>query len=560
MKKKENIRLSACIFSVISLFGIEAQGQNNVTEQVEVKREYKPVLNESLKIRKSPNFEDPEKPVSQNYGFKELYLKADTGVNSIRPEEITRVDSNKIFPLYFQIGGGSATTLFGNLYFNSRPSPTLNYGINIRHLSLSGKLENQRFSTDQINFLGKKILDHNYISGDLGLNLNSNPFYGYDHFLDHFSSAQVKQQFRKFTAGLEFGKAIDTSGGIQYHARIGGYYLGDSYSESENHVDILGGLGFSYNRFNFQIGTIYQNNIFTTPIQNFNTSLLKIDPSLTIKTDLLALKLGLKIEYELGDRNQTYLFPDISLDVILSQGFNVYGGISGDIIQNSFKNLTDKNPYLLGISGNSLNVGFTLINTKQSILFYGGIKGAFSTSFNYRAQIDIGQNDRLPFFKNSFNTIDNFTLVYDGNRTVYTKVFGEFNYIFSDQFRLNTNLTIQSYKLTTLLKPWYTPNYRLEVVAHYNPTQNWAITGSLLGIGTQYADASYPNIMTLAPTVPAIAEIKPYLDMNLGIEYKASKKVGVFVQANNLLNKEYERFLNYPVIGLNILGGLWVRF
>jgi hypothetical protein len=50
------------------------------------------------------------------------------------------------------------------------------------------------------------------------------------------------------------------------------------------------------------------------------------------------------------------------------------------------------------------------------------------------------------------------------------------------------------------------------------------------------------------------------VDLSAGAEYKATKYLGVFVKANNMLNTEYQRYLYYPKLGFNILGGLNFSF
>ncbi len=544
-------------------------GQGNVSEQVEVKRDYKPILSTTEKIKSTPVlFQESSKNTKLNYSDKDLSIRGDSTLNSISPEPVGKIDTNRILPFYIRGGGGNFQSILGELYYNNRPNPLGSFGINIRHFSQNGNLQNQNISKSELNFWGKKIFPLNYLSGHFGIDLNSDPFFGYNHTLNSFSSNQVKQDLRTIKAEMEFGPQIENSDslqGVDYHAGFKGYYLGDSYSDQENHYEFDGLLGFKKNAFTFSLGGNYRYNLLKTPFQSFNTSLLKISPSITLQNDLFNLKLGLKLVYELGDRNQTYLFPDFSLDILLSNGFNVYGGLYGDILQNSFQNLLEKNTYLLpgqsiGLNGQTFNTNFDLQNTKLTLSLYFGIKGDISPSFNYKAQVDINQYDRLPFFidvVNNFSTIDNFGLSYDGNKTVYTKLYGELNYLWNNQFRFNANLAINQYILNSLTNPFYQPDYKGEFIIHYNPNQDWLITSTLLAVGKQYAEI---NSLPTGNVNPVVQTINPYLDLNLGLEYKLSKKVGVFVRANNLFNKEYLQFINYPVVGLNIIGGLSLRF
>ncbi len=47
-----------------------------------------------------------------------------------------------------------------------------------------------------------------------------------------------------------------------------------------------------------------------------------------------------------------------------------------------------------------------------------------------------------------------------------------------------------------------------------------------------------------------------YLDVNLNADYKINKNFTVFVMGNNILNKKYEHYLGYKVLGAQVLGGL----
>jgi hypothetical protein len=49
-------------------------------------------------------------------------------------------------------------------------------------------------------------------------------------------------------------------------------------------------------------------------------------------------------------------------------------------------------------------------------------------------------------------------------------------------------------------------------------------------------------------------------DLNARTEYVLSDSFSVWIQANNITSSEYPLFLNYPVRGLQVLGGLTWSF
>ena len=59
---------------------------------------------------------------------------------------------------------------------------------------------------------------------------------------------------------------------------------------------------------------------------------------------------------------------------------------------------------------------------------------------------------------------------------------------------------------------------------------------------------------------PIVSKVSAFADFSAGAEYRVNHQFGVFIQANNLLNTEYEKYLYYPRLGFNIFGGLNYSF
>ena len=50
------------------------------------------------------------------------------------------------------------------------------------------------------------------------------------------------------------------------------------------------------------------------------------------------------------------------------------------------------------------------------------------------------------------------------------------------------------------------------------------------------------------------------IDLSLRADYRITPKFSIFVLANNLANRRYQPYLNYPVKGINVIGGLTYSF
>ena len=55
-------------------------------------------------------------------------------------------------------------------------------------------------------------------------------------------------------------------------------------------------------------------------------------------------------------------------------------------------------------------------------------------------------------------------------------------------------------------------------------------------------------------------ELDGFFDINLGVDYLVNERLTVFANGTNLLNQNYERFLNYPVQGFQVMAGVAFRF
>ena len=74
------------------------------------------------------------------------------------------------------------------------------------------------------------------------------------------------------------------------------------------------------------------------------------------------------------------------------------------------------------------------------------------------------------------------------------------------------------------------------------------------GLGYRYGfDRGFP---------PAIADrqTNSVIDLSLRADYHLTPKFSIFALGNNLTNRHYQRYLNYPSQGINVIGGLTYSF
>ena len=56
------------------------------------------------------------------------------------------------------------------------------------------------------------------------------------------------------------------------------------------------------------------------------------------------------------------------------------------------------------------------------------------------------------------------------------------------------------------------------------------------------------------------AKLNGAIDLNAGLEFRITKNINLWTQFNNITNKQYQRWNQYPVYGFNLLGGIVFSF
>ena len=238
-------------------------------------------------------------------------------------------------------------------------------------------------------------------------------------------------------------------------------------------------------------------------------------------------------------------------DLKLNDGAqNVFVGADGGLEQNTYANFSEINPFVsptLSIApSNNMFDAFAGFNTKLVDNMF------FSTQVNYAST----ENYAL-FAKNPSASITQDTEAYENGNSlgvVYDDIdvisfSGEINYELED---LDLGLFAKYSSYSTDIQPeaWNLPNIELKAFGHYNFTDKWRFGGSLFFVGERNAFKSNEEVKTL----------KSFVDLNLSAEYAINKRLSAFVNGNNLLGNSYERWQNFDVQGIQVMGGLIYQF
>lgn len=82
------------------------------------------------------------------------------------------------------------------------------------------------------------------------------------------------------------------------------------------------------------------------------------------------------------------------------------------------------------------------------------------------------------------------------------------------------------------------------------PSPKFTVTAYLALMGGIWAKDSFGNTIKL----------NTFTDLGGNAEYQIVPRISVFLQVNNILNDKYQRWLGYQAYGINIYGGLRLKF
>jgi len=178
---KHTFILALCAFSFNAYSQVDTTRtqQPATIEEVEVVRDYRPVLADAVKIRRSPDLNNvrTQQPALR-YNVLDKRLNFPSGMGQLTLQDLPSTRPGVMTNNYAKLGIGNFNSILGELYINSGTDENYQTGFYAKHLNQKGDLENQKFSEQRIGIFGRSILEKITLSGELGYNRYGTAFYG----------------------------------------------------------------------------------------------------------------------------------------------------------------------------------------------------------------------------------------------------------------------------------------------------------------------------------------------------------------------------------------------
>ena len=579
MKKYCKILL---VFLLISP-ALRAQDDNDIgTETVTVVRPYSPTVSDAFKIKTIPNLNDSivlqKKKI--NYSIFSVPVASTFTPAKGKASAVQKARPEKLFNSYASVGLGS----FNNALVDFYTSRDINRGderldIGLKHHSSRGDIDSTPLDTDFYN----SKLDASYTKRDRDFDWGAN--IGLQHQLYNWYGIQegdplllifdpdVAQSYYNAQAGAH----LNVEDSFFKRGEILLRRFWDATESGENRVVLKPTIelplteelmtikfNFDYVGGNFKNASL--NNTTNSPEINYNQMQVGITPSLLVLRDDLTLNLGASFVYGMdmeNSDNNFYIYPAVTASYRLMDEVAIaYAGVEGQLKQNSYYDFVSDNPYV--------SPTLTVLPTDRQYDAYLGLKGQLLPNLGYKIKGSYTAENRRPLFKlnptNSFrddekqyNFGNSFEVFYDDIKTL--GLFAELNVDVNRNFSFGVNAEVFEYDTETDNPAWNLPNLKGSLFMDYQISEQWFMGANLFYVGER-EDFSAIAAENVQPSefVATLIPLDAYFDANAHLGYRFNEQLSVFAKASNIANNQYQRWANFAVQGLQILGGVSYKF
>ncbi|TBV27601.1 TonB-dependent receptor [Meridianimaribacter sp. CL38] len=562
-------------FLVVASNGFSQERETDTidTDVVNVVKPYTPTISDAFKIKETPTLNDSTTAQKKDVKYNIFSIPVASTFTPAKGKAATvdKAKPIKLYDNYASLGFGTYTTILGEVYLNHALNRTERVGGYLSHHSsqggIDGLLLDDNFSNTNLNANFSKQLRDMSWTVDAGFGLQTYNWYGLPQPLFDETTADMINEGHSFY-NVHFGGKLNFEDAIIDNLKVRFRRFGDDQDSGENRfvasseftVPIRGEEIKTEVTIDY-IGGEFDRNFYTEDAIKYGNINFGIAPSYQLKQDDLTVNLGVNLVYlndtEFSD-NKFYIYPNISASYrLVDEILIAYGGIEGGLIQNSYYDFANENPFV--------SPTLFIAPTDQQYNASVGLKGKLSNSMSYNISGRyFADRNKAMFMSNSvlggatedYQYGNSYGIVYDDVNTL--SVAGELNVDINRNFNLGIKAEYFNYSTDAQSEAWNLPDIKGSLFLDYQIDDNWFAGAGLFFVGER-KDLFYEE-GTLVPTSPVTVTLDSYFDANAHVGYRVTDRLSVFVKANNIANNDYQRWMNFPVQGIQVLGGATYQF
>ncbi|MFD1016609.1 TonB-dependent receptor [Winogradskyella rapida] len=560
----------------ISLSFAQERSKDTLGEQtVNVIRPYTPTISDAFKVKDRPMLNDGDvvEKKAIKYNIFSIPVASTFTPAKGKAATVDKAKAIKLYDNYASLGVGTYTTILGEVYLNHELSRGETIGGYLSHHSSQGGIDgvelDDDFSDTKLNAYYKKS-DRDFTwQVDGGFNLKTYNWYGVPKGYYESSDLDGVDPGQAYT-DLNLGGKIDFEDALVKDASLRFRNFGDSQDSGENRLVAKTGfdvvlrdalikseLSVDYISGSFDSG------YFNLDAINYGNITLAFAPSYQLVRDELTLDLGVKLAY-LNDtefsENKFYIYPNIEASYrLVDEILIAFGGLKGDLIQNSYYDFVNENPFV--------SPTLLVTPTDQQYHTFVGVKGKLSSDIGYSLKGNYTSEKNKTLFKSNevpnvplseYEYGNSFAVAYDDVTTF--SVEGELNVDLNRNFTLGLKGAYYGYSTDNEAEAWNLPDLTASIFFDYQISEQWYAGGSLFFVGERKDQMTFYDEFDASILSSETVSLDSYFDANVHLGYKVNDQLSIFAKANNLASQNYERWLNYPVQGIQVLAGATYQF
>jgi hypothetical protein len=572
-------RAGVGILLLLSQFSFAQNKQDNIgTEVVNVVKPYTPTISDAFKVKEVPvntNDENAKKE-SVSYSILPFPVASTFSPSKGNAQGVEKGKQERLFKNYAALGLGNYGSLNAELYVNEDLNDSDYVSGMFRHNSSQGDIKEVLLD----NFYYDTKIDLMYGSNkeEMAWNIKlgyQNQIYNWYGLPANFGSTLTLPESMDLVYGIKPQQSYNTiTGGVSMvfeesavdNMNLEFTHFTDAFSSAENHFLLAPTFKFDVmdEAIKTKIFVDYIDGSFKKDYSGTNTADIKygftnlgIVPSFVMKRDDWTIDIGAGLVYSMGKDNTSnkfYVYPSVKASYNVVSDFMIfYANAIGDLQQNTYKDFVDDNPYV----SPTLNIK----PTNELYDIQAGLKGKLASTVSYDVRASYIYDENKALFRSNNYTENNtnanygfgnsFQVVYDDLATM--RFYGEIKADLAKGITVEADVTINSYTKKSEQEAWNLPEFQFNSKADFMITEKWFAGVNLFYTGERKDQQLNTDIFYVV--TPGPITLDSYFDLNANVRYKHNERFTAFLKANNILNNDYQKWLNYPVQGFQVMVG-----
>jgi hypothetical protein len=539
------------IATVVSKPALSQEWDSGELESIEIE-----IINQrQITIPKANrNFEKiPPRPTETvkspvQYNFRPFSFQTQQINPAIRPLRVKQEDGSKVSGGYLSAGYGNYASPYLEGFINTRKNKNKLLGARgLFSSSDKGPVDgtNSGSGLTMASVFANSFNDQVSLSGDLSFENRTTHFYGYPEGTS-VEAKEIKQSYSTFKAKGELGNSRNTDFSYKLGAVLS--YLTDKFEARETEAD----FEFS-SKYKIQDETgiavsagYYLINRKDELIDGSARSLFTVNPRYEFTPiENLKLRIGLNAGFENDsiDSKDVHLYPDFHASYPVTPSVELVASLTGGLEKVSLQSLSNENIWI--------GPNVPVFHTNKLYDLQAALHTKIGTKVSINGGFSIASLKNWYFFVNDDADQSRFNIDYDRGETVRSNFFASIGFAQAESANFLLRGDLYNYSTDEIKEAWHRPTYKVSADASFNIAKKILFDVNLIAQGGARA---------WEPVSDTVVDLDPAFDLNVRTEYMLSDKFSVFAQFNNLMSNNYPLFLNYPVRGFQVVGGLTWTF